>query len=299
MLDPDAPESPENLQRSLAFADGFYSGIQLVKRTFDEFNGLVDGTVRFPKAGRVKRDKALSMIWSRTRAWLHTFDALNQTKHYQAMAVGCRTLFETFVDVALVHNSTHDEAAEKMFFHAESAKLKNADIACQFFANCKLDVPAEYAPLEMFVRGEKQRIENQRSIYWPNRKNPCKHPERWSGNSSLEADVDIVDRLCGTFVETELNMTLAKFYNTEYRKINWHIHSGMAGIDMMPAEFFDITAGFALKWSSEFASMIAKMIMIDLELNKGLPNFDEYWKNLKFARDREFVDKKQNRGSTS
>jgi hypothetical protein len=283
-MDIHAPESPENIQRAHEFANSWYAGLQAILPTFEKYQDMILGVCSFSKA---PRDKALLQLWARAYSWILTLNKLNEPKDYQSVAITVRALLEISVDVALIHKGDADGFAMKMAAFLEVEKLKMCEQLVAYYIDKKLPLPRMHQMHKDFIDNNKSRIENNRSIWWPKLK--ANDVKRWTGND-LSRDVKEVDRLYGEELTEDLDMPLEEFYRTEYRRINWHIHSGLASTWEMPIESFAISAGFGIKWSVDLAFLIAKIILLDLKLTSHLPDIRHQWQELSNERTRLFIE---------
>jgi hypothetical protein len=83
---------------------------------------------------------------------------------------------------------------------------------------------------------------------WPSPKDPTKgiHPDRWTGRNLFE-DVVAADAAYGDQIRANLGMPLAEYYRTDCRRMNWLIHSTMAGITNLDRIYYSTAAMLALK----------------------------------------------------
>jgi hypothetical protein len=218
-------ESEFESEQCKAFATGLFQGAQIVHQYMKDRYALISDAEGTPeetgyKVGCIKR------LWIRAYLWMQTLSKLNDPLDFQAIAVGNRALLEILVDLILLHHDKTYEMAAKMFWWAESEKLKGSEQIIAFYADQGLDIPDEYDAQKEFYTTKKTNIEIMRKTHWPDRKTPTKHPDRWTGNSNLFEDVERADQLYGSVVNAEIRTTLVEYYRTQYRKMNWQIHSG-------------------------------------------------------------------------
>jgi hypothetical protein len=288
MLDHNSPESEENLKNSLAFVEGFYSGIQIVSGYMDRYNESIRGV--FSKPMTEKRDDTLKQLWARVYAWILTLERLNHTRFYQAIATGNRALLELTVDILFLIDDKTDEVAEKMLAFADSEKLKGAHNLTRYFEENKLDVPEEYKWQEWFIKTHEARVLALRAKYWIDKKGKQYHPKRWTGHD-LSIDVEHVDQMFGQKIIDYFDISLTRYYRTEYRKLNWHIHAGMASTWKIPAESFDIACGFAFKWSADLAFLCTTLILSDFGFASVIDEMRREWEDLNLAKVEAFLNK--------
>ena len=284
MLNRDTPESQENIEEANTFAGAFYAGIDLTLNAYKEYHPYIEGIL--PAPGRMMRDRVITKnLWPRAFGWVSSLQKLNGTIDYQAIAAGCRSLIEILVDVVLLTEADGDEAAGQMFIFADSEKFKMCQSATKYFKDRGEAVPDEYSEQEGFIARNFDRVMMARKERWGG-----KHPMRWTGRD-LSQDVEAIDKRHSAIFIEELEMPLTKLYRTEYRRICWHIHSGLASTWEMPAETFSTIAGFSLKWSAELAMLIVQFILKDLRILEVNPQLEEHWQDLRNARVKIFEER--------
>src|SRR6266404_804815 len=276
-----------DIGRSKAFATGLFQGAQIVAQYMKERYGLISEAEA--KLGTGYKGGCVKWLWIRAFLWMQTLARLNDPLDFQAISVGNRVLLEIVVDLILLHHDNTHELAAKMFWWGESEKLKSAEQIITFYANQGLSVPDEYEAQDLFYKTRKSEIENIRKTLWPNRKNPGKHPDRWTGKSSLFQDIEGADQLYGSVVRAETGSSLVEYYRTQYRKMNWQIHSGVANLGDPPVEAFYLICGFGFKWCSDFAMLCTKITLTDFGLDVALADLEHEWDSVKRKRDSVFV----------
>ncbi len=276
-----------DIEQSKAFATGLFQGAQIVAQYMkDRYPSISDAEGESEtgyKAGCMKR------LWLRAYLWMQTLQRLNDPLDFQAISVGNRALLEILVDLILLHDDTSHELAAKMFWWGESEKLKASEQIVTFYTEKGLSVPDEFEAQEIFYKTKKTNIENMRKTLWPDRKNPGKHPDRWTGTSNLFQDIERADQLFGSVVEAEIGSTLVEYYRTQYRKMNWRIHSGVASLGDQPAEAFYLICGFGFKWCADFAMLSTKITVADFGLSVDLGDLEQEWEGVKRKRDYVYI----------
>jgi hypothetical protein len=188
-------------------------------------------------------------VFLRTLAWMHTLTKLNEPVDFQAVVVASRALFEIAVDTVLMLRDPKANPAEKMIAWEESAKLKSASRAVEFFARAGQAVSQPYVPMQDYVKKHGARIERLPAMHWPQRKG--RHPDRWTGRTLAE-DAAGADALlpAGEFT---------KFYATVYPSRCWNTHgSGLAGVRHLDATEFPGVSALAFGDCATFALLIAE-----------------------------------------
>ncbi|HEY0428420.1 MAG TPA: DUF5677 domain-containing protein [Pyrinomonadaceae bacterium] len=290
------PESPEILALSHKFADANYTGIEIVSDYMKQYKDLI---IKLPsKPASAKRDDALKALWTRAYAWILSLRTLKQTAHYQAISTASRTLLETTVDILFLYADKTDKTAEKMFAFAFSEQFKAAEQIVNFFKENDETLPDEYVEQQKFYKSQLPNIQMFRNTYWQTPKQKQKqvnaeHPNRWTGQD-LGSDVRKIDKICGEIIKRNLNISLGRFYRTEYRRINWHIHAGLASLHSrtgkkMPAETYDITVGISLRWCADFAFFCTQIVLTDFQYTVAISDLSDEWKRLQNYRNKVWI----------
>lgn len=278
-------ENKSEIEETKAFATGLFQGSQIVSQYMKDRYPLIEAVIIKSEAGH--REASIKGLWMRAYAWMQTLGKLNDPLDFQAISVGNRALLEITVDLVLLHHDKTNESGWKIFQWNVSEKMKASEQIVNFYREQGLNVPDRYEAQEIFYRDEKSIVDNIRVTLWPNKKNPGKpvHPDRWTGNGSLFDDVVKADHLYGSVIKADIDSTLVEYYRTEYRKMNWRIHSGVAGFWNQPPQSYNLLCGFALKWCADFAMLCTKIILNDFGFDVALNGLKEEWENIKSQRD--------------
>jgi hypothetical protein len=272
------------LEDTTAFATGLYQGVQVVADYMKDKSPLIENVFCKPHTGY--RDACIKALWLRARAWMQSLEVLNHAKHVQAISMANRALLEITVDLLLLHHDKTNSSGWKMFQWGISERMRAAEQTVNFYAERELPIPDRYAPLERFYLAEKRIVDDYRIRLWPDRKNPEKpvHPARWTGSSDLSVDIEEADRLYGPEIESNLGIRLLEYYRTEYRKMNWQIHSGIAGVWNCDPEAFEIIAGISLKWAADLGMLCTKIALMDFGYQYAIEGLRKEWENVKERR---------------
>ncbi len=278
-------ENEFEIEESKAFATGLFQGAQLVSQYMKDRYPLIEGVIIRSETGY--RETALKGLWMRAYAWMQTIGKLNDPLDFQAISVGNRALLEITVDLVLLHHDKTNGSGWKMFQWNVSEKMKASEQIVNYYKEQGLSVPDTYEAQEIFYRDEKPIVDNIRVTLWPNKKNPSKpmHPDRWTGNSNLFPDIEQADQLYGPVIKADIGSSLVEYYRTEYRKMNWRIHSGVAGFWNQPPAAFNLVSGFGFKWCADFSMLCTKIILTDLGFDVALEGLKREWDNIKSHRD--------------
>lgn len=263
-------------------AEGMYRGACVVADYMDEVDQNLIETVMETS----EREEQLQAVWHRAIAWMKSVKKLNDPTDFQALVSCNRALLEMTVDMILLSHDRTDESRLQVFWWEKSSKLKSAELLQKYY---KGDVPEAYQEQVDFIAREGEEIRKMRAALWPNRKG--KHPERWTGRSSLYEDVMESDRLYLAEIENELDVGLTEFHETEYRRMNWNVHgSATAGIRGIPPIGFHYLCGLTYKWCSDLALLCAKIILTDFHFTKYLDDLSERWRWIRDERMVRYAD---------
>ncbi len=97
----------------------------------------------------------------------------------------------------------------------------------------------------------------------------------------------MADQLYGSVIKSEIRSTLAEYYRTQYRKMNWRIHSGVAGLGDPPPQAFYLFCGFGFMWCADFAMLGTKIVMADL--GGDVSGLEEEWNRIRRSRDSAYI----------
>jgi hypothetical protein len=272
-----------NIETSTAFADAFYSGVQLVASYMEERFDLINSVLA--KSSTPHRDNAIKGLWFRELAWMQSLAKLNHARHFQAMATANLALIEMTVDLLLLYTDKSNESGWKIHQWAESEKLRAATNIINYFAPGP--IPGDFQVQENFYKNNKVMIEQTREQLWGS----SRHPPRWTGRANLFEDVKEVDNVQGSAINSDLGMPLTQYYRAEYSRMNWQIHSGLAAVGGVPPEIFNVVAALSLKWCADLAMFCTKIVLYDFGLRDALPRLSTEWDKVK--RDRTMVYKEK------
>lgn len=274
-----------DIQKSEAFAEGYYASIQVVSEYMkNRWNNLIDPILPKPETGF--RDACIKTLFCRAVAWLQTLEKMNHTVCFQAVVSSNRSLMEIVVDLILLHHDKTNHSGWKMYWWGLSEKLKACEETIEFYKGPGMALPDMYEPRQDFINREKAQIEDMRKILWPTKTG---HPRRWTGKD-LKDDLKQADVLHGDLVKKELTVTLREVYQTEFRLMSWQAHSGVAGVWNVPPESFNMTCGFAFLRSADLGMLCTKIVLKDFGLTDHLQGLDREWNLLKEYRAKAFFD---------
>jgi len=278
-------ENEPGIEETKAFATGLYQGAQVVADYMKNRWPAIQGVIEKPETPY--RDVCMKGLWGRAHAWMQTLLKLNDPLDFQAMSVANRALLEITVDLVLLHHDKTNASGWKMHWWGESQKMKSAEQIIRYYESNALAVPDEYEAQVNFVRDSKASVDHIRKSLWPNKKDPNRpmHPGRWTGNGNLIDDIVTADQFYGSVVQADLGSTLTEYYRTEYPKMNWRIHSGVAAFWNQPPQSFNLVSAFAFKWCADFGMLCTKMVLSDFGFDSVIAGIQDEWENIRRQRD--------------
>jgi hypothetical protein len=245
-------------------------------------SGLVEGVMVLPKQATRHRDESLSGLWYRSWGWIQSLKLLNSTKHVQAHLAGNRALLEIATDMILLHRDSTNKSGWMYVQWGQSEKWKAAEQTVNFYASQGVPVPDIHEEIEKFYKNHAASVVDMRRTLWPDKKDPSKgvHPSRWTGRSDLFRDVEEADRVYGAEIKVDLGMSLTEYYRTEYRRMNWLIHSGAPGWWNIEAPGISIMSGLALRGAATLAMLCTKGILLDAGYNHAIEDLRRHWEKV-------------------
>ena len=271
----------QELKIAEAHANAMFAGIQLYREYMKKCEPMIMSVI--PRPALKHRDGAIQAVWIRAYAWMQSLELLNHTKHIQAISAGNRSLLEFANDLVLLHTDPTNNSGWKMHHLAFSERLKAAEQLVDFYGAG--NVPSVHSEAESFIQREKTSIDDMRRTLWPNPKNPGKavHPDRWTGRD-LFRDAEAADAAYGVQIKASLGMSLTEYYRTEYRRMNWLIHSTMAGVTNLDSIYYSTAVVLALKWCQELAMFCTQITLKDQQFHNAIDDLNEQWRELRRQR---------------
>lgn len=269
-----------DLEQSEAGAAGFYRGLEIVAGYMESVSGLVEGVI--PRQATTHRDQSLHGLWYRAWGWIQSLKLLNSTKHVQAHLAGNRALLEIATDMILLHQDPTNKSGWMYVQWGQSEKWKAAEQAVNFYTSQGIPIPDIHEEIEKFYKNQAASVAHNRHSLWPDKKGPSKsiHPSRWTGRSDLFRDVEEADRLYGAEIKADLDISLTEYYRTEYRRMNWLIHSGAPGWWNIEAPGISIMSGLSLRASATLAMLCTKVMLLDAGYNHAIDDLRRQWEKV-------------------
>lgn len=177
------------------------------------------------------RERCFIGTYYRAMANVETLLEFKQPKHFQAIAMLARGVFELAVDIRLIDVIPDSETKIREFTDVE--KLRCARKVLRFKAAnpaAKVDTTI----YSSFVANNESRIDTAKNMLWPTKKNVS----HWSGRD-LPERVGLV------------KSPFEEIYEVNYPQLSWYVHSGLTGIVNLKAETFTLMCGCAFKLAAD------------------------------------------------
>jgi hypothetical protein len=141
-------------------------------RTAEKFFQALPGITRYmservaPRLegilNKSSREQCVHRCFLKALCWMKTLTKLNEGAGFQAVTAGVRSLLEIAVDLILIR---HDEQAPQRLLDWETCvKFKAAAGLVKYFASCRVTIPDEYKPLEIFHTQNRTRVTAIKSV---------------------------------------------------------------------------------------------------------------------------------------
>lgn len=222
------------------------------------------------------RDRCIEGLWYRVYFWLQSLKKLNSARDFQAYASANRGLFELTVDLALLHDDKTNSSGWKMWHWNLSEKLQGAKNLIRYYEDQDLVVPNNHSELLEFVKREEISILNLRKALW----NIEQHPNRWTKRNLFD-DLKPVENIIGASIKDLFGTSLTEYYRTEYKMMNWQIHSGVSSFWGLPEDAFASMGAFFLEGCANFGLLSTHIVLKDLGFDNHLPDYFNSLETLK------------------
>lgn len=200
------------------------------------------------------REYCFIAAYYRTVANARSILALNNSSHFQAIAMLSRGMFELAVDVRLIDGIT--DAVAKIYAFSDSERLRAARDVVAFSKGSKSS--RDVTDHEAFIASKAASIELHRKALWPKLK-AVKH---WSG-------MGLRDRA------RQLKAPFEEIYESEYSQLSWLVHPGLAGVVGLDVAAFPAMCGLALKVAFEAYAEVLRATAAELKINKAVDKLNE------------------------
>jgi hypothetical protein len=218
-------------------ADRFFTMVKSLEK-FDEIEiRSVINTLLSP----TEREKCFIATYRRTVANVASLLELKSAKHFQAIAMLARALFELAVDIRLI--DVLPQSCEKMVAFVDVEKLRCALKVQQFKASHQ-GSGVDTSNYDSFVSTRRASVEAAMKALWPG----MTKVTHWSG------------RVLSERVKL-LKPPFEQIYEVLYPSLSWQVHSGLTGVVNLKAETFTFICGKGFELSGDsYSEILSAMI---------------------------------------
>jgi hypothetical protein len=211
---------------TLQTTERFYTMVKSLDE-FDkkEIRGVVDTLL-----STSGRERCFIATYYRAGCNVASLLELKHSKHFQAIAMLARNLFELAVDVKLINVIPDGPTKIKEFTDVEKLRCSRKILE---FKKANADAKVETTAYSSFVAKNASRIDAGRTILWPKG-----NPSHWSG-------LRIGERVA------LLSPPFGEIYAVNYPQLSWYVHSGLTGVVNLEAETFTVLCGLAFKLAAD------------------------------------------------
>jgi hypothetical protein len=196
-----------------------------------------------------ERERCFIATYYRASGNVASLLELKEPKHFQAIAMLARSLFELAVDIKLIDLIPDGPIKIREFTDVE--KLRSAQKILRFkAANPSAAVDATI--YSSFVANNKSRIDAAKSSLWAG----AKTPSHWSG-LQMQRRAELV------------KSPLQEIYEVKYPLLSWYVHSGLTGVVNLNAESFTVLCGVAFQIVTEAYRELLLTVIREFKIAKA------------------------------
>jgi len=209
-------------------------------------------------------EECVMSIYYRASANISSLLELKTPKHFQAIDMLARSMFELAVDIAIFDKV--QGAPIKMRIFQDVEKLRACRSAVQFAGMSTLTLQSSLQLQQDYITNNEARITRLVGSTWPGVKfSALTH---WSG-MRLPTRVEM------------LAADMQELYALYYRQLSWSVHSGLEGFYGIKPETFARMGGMAFNLAARNYEKILSQVIRTIKLDKVDPLIDN---KMKFAR---------------
>lgn len=225
---------------------------------FDELEvkGVVNGLL-----SPTLPEECVVSIYNRVSANVSSLLELQTPKHFQAIGMLARSVFELAVDMGIFNHV--QGAAIKMRVFLDIEKLRACRSAVEFAKKNPLTLQGSVQPQQDYITNNETRIMGLAASTWKGVKfSDVKH---WSG-MGLPARVWM------------LPAVMQELYAFFYRQLSWSVHSGLEGSYGLKPETFARMCGMAFNLAARDYERVLSQVIQTVMLDKVDPLIDNKMK---------------------
>jgi hypothetical protein len=227
-----------------------------------EFRGVIEGML-----SKTLRERILTLNYHRAALNVESILALPNSRHFQAIAMMARAIFEDAVEMKLIN--LNSDAAEKVDAVTRIERLTAAEEVVAFKASHP-DAQVHSDQYQRYVDGMGAAIRAEKQKFWP-------------GNNRVN---HWLNKKMGKRVEG-LGEPYERIYEAHYPQLSWYSHSGVTGVWNVSGEMLAAFVGICYQIAVESYMQILEMLVTEFRLHvhdDKLKDKIQYAKFVAFAR---------------
>ena len=190
----------------------------------------------------------------RARANVETMLEITNAKHFQAVAMLARGMFELALDIKMLKVTPNAWIKISAFRDVEKLRCARKVVS---FKNTHPDADIDTDIFKSFIDGNETRIKALSRSVWLK----ITDKQHWTG-------IRIAERV------EQIGPPMDKIYEVDYPRLSWYVHSGLTGVLNIPAETFVYLCSYAFWLAAECYREILEVMISRFEIDKGIKNID-------------------------
>lgn len=221
-------------------------------------------------------EECVQSIYYRTTGNVSSLLELNSPKHFQAIGMLARSIFELAVDIGIFNLVKGAPIKMRVFLDIE--KLRACRSAVAFAKNNSLTLQHSVQPQRDYITNNETRIMGLAATTWPGVK--LSDLTHWSG-TRLPARVKM------------LPVDMLELYDCFYRQLSWSVHSGLEGSYGLQPSTFARMCGMAFNFAARNYEKVLTQVIRSIKLDRADPLIEN---KMKLARFLPFTNGAQDEG---
>ena len=193
------------------------------------------------------RERYLTLNYHRAAINVELLLTLRDTRHFQAIALLARSVFELAVEIKLI--SLYSDAGEKIDALTRIEKLRYSKKIVEF-KKAHPDIPVATKSNQEFVAANERSITDEQAAIWPG----AKEVTHWM-MKKLPRRVEL------------LGDPFHKMYEIYYAPLSWYSHAGVVGVNAPSTDLFAFFAGMAYTIAGDSYIELLKVIASEFKLH--------------------------------
>jgi hypothetical protein len=231
-------------------ADRFYTMVKSLNN-FDklEVKGVIDTLL-----STTPEENCFIGTYYRTSSNIESVLEFQHPKHFQAVAMLARGLFELAVDMRLLEVIPNGTLKMNEFIDVEKLRCAREIVA---FKDANPNADFDTTEYVAFVTRNGERVDRIRQGVWPN----IKRLYHWSGL-----------RMGGRVAL--LKAPFDQLYEVDYPRLSWYTHPGLTGIANLKPETFTYICSYAFKLAADSYSEVLQTLIRKFGLTKTIEKIE-------------------------